>query len=109
MHTHSFLLSLIPLRARLQAHMSRSPLNPDMAADAREVVGKATRLLQAMVDVISSSGWLNPALAGAHTPRLPPYKLAVVLPLTRSQQGCCRQPQIAGHELITSVCVQLWR
>lgn len=31
----------------------------------RGVVGKASRLLQAMVDVISSSGWLNPALAGA--------------------------------------------
>lgn len=51
------------VNALVQAHMSRSPLNPDMAADAREVVGKATRLLQAMVDVISSSGWLNPALA----------------------------------------------
>jgi hypothetical protein len=48
-----------------QSHLSRSPLNPDMAADQRGVVGGATRLLQAMVDVISSSGWLNPALAGA--------------------------------------------
>ena len=47
-----------------QSHLSRSPLNPDMAADQRDVVGGATRLLQAMVDVISSSGWLNPALAG---------------------------------------------
>ena len=34
-----------------------------MGADARAVVGRACRLLQAMVDVISSSGWLNPALA----------------------------------------------
>lgn len=46
-----------------QAHLSRGHLNPDMGADAREVVGRACRLLQAMVDVISSSGWLNPALA----------------------------------------------
>lgn len=48
-----------------QTHLSRSGLNPDMAADAQRVVGQATRLLQSMVDVISSSGWLNPALAGA--------------------------------------------
>lgn len=48
-----------------QTHLSRGGLNPDMAADAQRVVGQATRLLQSMVDVISSSGWLNPALAGA--------------------------------------------
>jgi pre-mRNA-splicing helicase BRR2 len=54
-----------PLLLRPQSHLSRAALNPDMAADARAAVGRATRLLQAMVDVISSSGWLNPALAGA--------------------------------------------
>ncbi|KAL4451451.1 hypothetical protein ABPG75_007113 [Micractinium tetrahymenae] len=51
------------VNALVQSHFSRSALNPDMAADMRGVVGKASRLLQAMVDVISSSGWLNPALA----------------------------------------------
>ncbi|PSC69011.1 U5 small nuclear ribonucleo 200 kDa helicase-like [Micractinium conductrix] len=51
------------VNALVQAHLSRTALNPDMGADARRVVGQATRLLQAMVDVISSSGWLNPALA----------------------------------------------
>ena len=54
----------LPLHPSMQAHLSRTALNPDMGADARRVVGQATRLLQAMVDVISSSGWLNPALAG---------------------------------------------
>lgn len=57
-----------PLLLRPQSHLSRAALNPDMAADARAAVGRATRLLQAMVDVISSSGWLNPALAGALPP-----------------------------------------
>ncbi|KAK9842537.1 hypothetical protein WJX81_005041 [Elliptochloris bilobata] len=48
--------------ALLQAHFSRQPLSGDLAADQRTVVLQATRLLQATVDVISSSGWLNPAL-----------------------------------------------
>lgn len=51
------------VNALLQAHVSRSPMNPDLAADARAAVGRFPRLLQSMVDVISSSGWLNPALA----------------------------------------------
>jgi len=51
------------VNALLQAHFSRKHLSPDMAADAKICVGRATRLLQAMVDVISSNGWLNPALA----------------------------------------------
>ncbi|CAL8467727.1 g7265 [Coccomyxa elongata] len=49
--------------ALLQAHFSRTALAGDLAADQRTVVPQATRLLQATVDVISSSGWLNPALA----------------------------------------------
>lgn len=51
------------VNALIQAHFSQSHLNPDLGADLRAVVGKAPRLLQAMVDVVSSSGWLNPALA----------------------------------------------
>lgn len=47
----------------MQAHFSRTNLGSDLAADQKVVVAKATRLLQAAVDVISSSGWLNPALA----------------------------------------------
>lgn len=51
------------VNALLQAHFSRIPLSPDMAADSSMVLGRSIRLLQAMVDVISSNGWLNPALA----------------------------------------------
>jgi len=47
----------------LQAYFSRRPLSADLHQDQQFVVENASRLLQAMVDVISSSSWLNPALA----------------------------------------------
>jgi len=47
----------------LQSHFSRVPLAAAVASDQGKVLPDATRLLQAMVDVISSSGWLSPALA----------------------------------------------
>ncbi|KAG7669172.1 hypothetical protein KSW81_007332 [Nannochloris sp. 'desiccata'] len=51
------------VNALIQAHLSRSGLNPDLSSDAKLIIAAAPRLLQAMVDVVSSSGWLNPALA----------------------------------------------
>jgi len=47
----------------LQAHFSRRALSADLHQDQMVVVEHATRLLQAMVDVISSNSWLKPALA----------------------------------------------
>ena len=47
----------------LQCHYSRRDVGREMEADQAFVLDKATRLLQAMVDVLSSSGWLAPALA----------------------------------------------
>ncbi len=47
----------------LQAHFARLPLTADVASDLAAVLPDATRLLQAMVDVIASQGWLVPALA----------------------------------------------
>eukprot|EP00958_Prasinococcus_capsulatus_P026621 scaffold4916_cov371-Prasinococcus_capsulatus_cf.AAC.3 len=52
----------VKANALLQAHFSRTPITGDLRRDTKEVLGYATRLLQAMVDVISSSGWLNSAL-----------------------------------------------
>ncbi|XP_058073136.1 DExH-box ATP-dependent RNA helicase DExH12-like [Magnolia sinica] len=46
----------------LQAHFSRHTVVGNLAVDQREVLLSANRLLQAMVDVISSNGWLNLAL-----------------------------------------------
>ena len=50
----------------MQAHFSRKGLghgSGDLTGDLREVVTTASRLLPAMVDVITTSGWLHPALA----------------------------------------------
>ncbi|KAJ1558174.1 hypothetical protein HK405_014248, partial [Cladochytrium tenue] len=47
----------------LQAHFSRLQLPPDLESDQRVVLGKVLRLVQAAVDVISTNGWLSPALA----------------------------------------------
>ncbi|PHT28564.1 U5 small nuclear ribonucleoprotein kDa helicase [Capsicum baccatum] len=46
----------------LQAHFSRQTVGGNLASDQQEVILSASRLLQAMVDVISSNGWLNLAL-----------------------------------------------
>ncbi|KAK4376103.1 hypothetical protein RND71_006780 [Anisodus tanguticus] len=52
----------IKANALLQAHFSRQVLGGNLASDQQEVLLSATRLLQAMVDVISSNGWLSLAL-----------------------------------------------
>lgn len=46
----------------LQAHFSRQMVGGNLALDQREVLLSSSRLLQAMVDVISSNGWLSLAL-----------------------------------------------
>uniref|UniRef100_A0A914VRU7 SEC63 domain-containing protein n=1 Tax=Plectus sambesii TaxID=2011161 RepID=A0A914VRU7_9BILA len=47
----------------LQAHLSRIQLPAELQQDTESVLGKAVRLVQACVDVLSSNGWLSPALA----------------------------------------------
>lgn len=46
----------------LQSHLSRLPLGGDLADDRDKAVGDVVRLLRALVDVISSAGWLKPAI-----------------------------------------------
>lgn len=53
----------VKANALLQAHFSRHTVVGNLAADQREVLLSAHRLLQAMVDVISSNGWLGLALS----------------------------------------------
>eukprot|EP01116_Phalansterium_solitarium_P019909 TRINITY_DN5728_c0_g1_i2.p1 TRINITY_DN5728_c0_g1~~TRINITY_DN5728_c0_g1_i2.p1 ORF type:complete len:2045 (+),score=776.70 TRINITY_DN5728_c0_g1_i2:174-6308(+) len=55
--------SLTKVNVLLQSHFSRRSLSADLAQDQSYVLEHSVRLLQAMVDVISSSGWLSPALA----------------------------------------------
>ncbi|KAL0326538.1 UNVERIFIED_CONTAM: DExH-box ATP-dependent RNA helicase DExH12 [Sesamum angustifolium] len=52
----------VKANALLQAHFSRQTIGGNLASDQQEVLIYASRLLQAMVDVISSNGWLNLAL-----------------------------------------------
>ena len=47
----------------IQAHLSRIALQPELQSDLEEILSKSIRLIQACVDVLSSNGWLSPALA----------------------------------------------
>jgi len=47
----------------LQAHLSRLQLGPELQGDTEQILSKAIRLIQACVDVLSSNGWLSPAVA----------------------------------------------
>jgi pre-mRNA-splicing helicase BRR2 len=47
----------------LQSHLSRLAFAGDLSDDREFVVGQAVRLLRALVDVIASAGWLEPAIS----------------------------------------------
>lgn len=47
----------------LQAHLSRIQLGPELQGDTEQILSKSIRLIQACVDVLSSNGWLSPAVA----------------------------------------------
>merc|ERR1719273_1731891 len=47
----------------LQAHLSRIQLSAELQQDSELILSKAIRLIQACVDVLSSNGWLSPAIA----------------------------------------------
>lgn len=47
----------------LQAHLCRLQLGAELQGDTESVLAKAIRLIQACVDVLSSNGWLSPAVA----------------------------------------------
>ena len=47
----------------LQSHFSRKSVSMDLRNDQQQILGQSINLIQAIVDVISSNGWLKPALA----------------------------------------------
>lgn len=47
----------------IQAHLSRMTLTAELQTDLEVILLKSIRLVQACVDVLSSNGWLAPALA----------------------------------------------
>ena len=54
----------------LQAHLTRTPLPPELQCDQRAVLLQTPRLLRALVDVVGNSGWLAPALAAMELSQL---------------------------------------
>jgi pre-mRNA-splicing helicase BRR2 len=60
----------VKANALLQAHFSRHTVVGNLAADQREILFSAHRLLQAMVDVISSNGWLSVALSAMESSQM---------------------------------------
>ena len=46
-----------------QAHLSRIQPSAELQQDTELILSKAIRLIQASVDVLSSNGWLSPAIA----------------------------------------------
>ena len=87
-----------------QAHFSRMQLPADLESDQKEVLTHGVALVQAIVDVISSNGWLSPAL-GTPSSRAPlaGWRLrarkarigAALMPLCRHRWRACnwRTPQ----------------
>lgn len=47
----------------LQSHLTRLPVGAELQKDTNEILTVAIRLIQACVDVLSTNGWLSPALA----------------------------------------------
>ncbi|XP_045467898.1 putative U5 small nuclear ribonucleoprotein 200 kDa helicase [Harmonia axyridis] len=47
----------------LQAHLCRLQLSAELQGDTENVLNKSIRLIQTCVDVLSSNGWLSPAVA----------------------------------------------
>eukprot|EP00871_Galdieria_phlegrea_P002639 jgi/Galph1/3376/GphlegSOOS_G2035.1 len=54
----------------LQSHFSRVPLSGELAQDRQVIVAGAPRLIQALVDVASSAGFLKAALAVMETSQM---------------------------------------
>jgi pre-mRNA-splicing helicase BRR2 len=57
-----FSLPNVKTNILLQCHFLRQPLSIDLSLDQKKVLEESLKLVQAMVDVISSFGWLKPAL-----------------------------------------------
>ena len=58
-------LQVVPINkphALLVLHFSRIPLSPDLLEDCKKMLGVGVRLLHALVDIISSFGYLKPLI-----------------------------------------------
>ncbi|KAJ2897853.1 Pre-mRNA splicing, partial [Coemansia aciculifera] len=86
----------------LQAHFSRLSLPPDLAADQAWVLGRVLPLLQALVDVASSMGWLAPALAAMELSQM------VVQAVWEGRDPLVKQvPHLGDDEQRLALCKQM--
>ncbi|KAJ2441078.1 Pre-mRNA splicing, partial [Coemansia sp. RSA 2424] len=86
----------------LQAHFSRLSLPADLAADQRWVLANVLPLLQAMVDVASSMGWLAPALAAMELSQM------TVQAVWEGRDPLVKQvPHLAASDKRLALCAQL--
>lgn len=67
----------------LQAHFSRLALPADLQSDQEIVLKKMPRLVSACVDVLSSSSWLQPALAAMELSQMVTQAMWATDPLLR--------------------------
>ena len=93
--------------ALIQTHLSRQALAGDMSSDKDTVIRIAKRLVSAMVDVISSSGWLKPALVAMElcqslTQALW-HKDSVLMQLPHFDKGRCELAKEKGVESVYDV------
>lgn len=91
----------------LQAYFSRIPLAASVAADQEKILPDASRLLQAIVDVISSNGWLSPALAAMEMSQMVTQGLwntdSSLLQLPHVDKALAKKMADAGVEAIPDV------
>ncbi|PON75801.1 Winged helix-turn-helix DNA-binding domain containing protein [Parasponia andersonii] len=101
----------VKANALLQAHFSRQPLHGNLALDQREVLISVSRLLQAMVDVISSNGWLSLALLAMEVSQMVTQGMwerdSMLLQLPHFTkdlaQRCQENPRLQSHLNIVSL------
>jgi len=90
--------------ALMQAHFGRMKLSGDLSNDLAAVLPDATRLLQAIVDVISSSGWLAPALAAMELSQMltqgQSEKDSALMQLPHVDKQCAARCAAAGVESV---------
>lgn len=58
----SFSALHVKVHLLLQSHLNRLSLGGNLSEDRMIIVGRSIRLLSALVDIISSAGWLEPTL-----------------------------------------------
>lgn len=87
-----------------QSHFSRIPLNGELAEDRQVIVAGAPRLIQALVDVISSAGYLKAALAAMETCQMIVQGMwerdSLLLQLPHMDKERCEQLKEMGVESI---------